>query len=129
MIATLAGSGEIVVRGRVRGSLRQECRRCLQPVVTEVNEELILVFASADEMGPLEDDGEMRILEEGATYVNLEEAIREEVVLSTDRFVVCDPECRGLCPHCGVDLNIASCDCTTHELDPRWDALRALKND
>lgn len=127
MVAIQAGSGEVVVRGRVHGPLRKQCRRCLKPVSAEVDEELTLVFASADELGPQEDDGEIRLLDSGATYVDLGEAIREEVVLSTDRFVVCDPDCQGLCPRCGADRNTDPCDCTFEEEDPRWDALRALK--
>jgi uncharacterized protein len=129
MVATLAGSGEVVVRGRVRGPLEQQCRRCLRAVPAEVDEDLVLVFASVEELGPSEDDGEIRVLPERATHVELGEAIREEVILAADRFVVCDPECRGLCPRCGADLNTDPCDCTFEEPDPRWDALRALNHD
>lgn len=128
-VATVAGSGEVVVRGRLEGRLLRECRRCLDPVRTPVDRELTLVWAPRDELEPREDDGETRPLELSATTVDLGGAIREELILGTGRFVVCDPECRGLCPRCGINLNVESCDCTLEEPDPRWDTLRALQND
>lgn len=128
--ASLAGSGEIVVRGRVRGRLRQECRRCLAEVTTAVDEELTLVFTPRDELaGSGEDDPELRVIEPSAAEIELGEAIREELILEIDPYVVCDTACKGLCPRCGVNLNEEECDCTLEEPDPRWDALRSLKED
>jgi len=45
--ATYAGTGEIVVRGTVKAALRQECRRCLEPVSSELDQEVTLVFATS----------------------------------------------------------------------------------
>ena len=129
MTATVAGSGEYVVRGSVRGTLRQECRRCLEPVRTEVDEEHTLVFSPRDALGSAEDDPGTRIIELDDDDIDLGHAVREELILGTDRFVVCDPECAGLCPVCGVNLNEEECDCTLEEPDPRWDVLRELKTD
>ena len=119
--ASVAGSGEVVVRARLEGELARECRRCLDPVKEVVDRDLTLVWAPRDELDPEADDGEIRPLELSA--------IREELILGTDRYVVCDPECRGLCPVCGTNQNVGECDCTLEEPDPRWDALRALKNE
>lgn len=129
LVASVAGSGEVVVRGRLDGTLSRECRRCLDPVEEEVARELTMVWAPTDELEPAGDDGETRPLELSATEIELGSAIREELILTTDRYVVCDPGCRGLCPRCGTNLNVDECDCTLEEPDPRWDALRALKND
>ncbi|HEX5134560.1 MAG TPA: YceD family protein, partial [Thermoanaerobaculia bacterium] len=38
-------------------------------------------------------------------------------------------ECRGLCPHCGSDLNVSECNCVSDSVDPRWRALRLLKKE
>jgi len=127
--ATVSGSGEIVVRGSIEGTLRQECRRCLEPVFPEVEDELTLVFSPRDEMGSTDEDPELRVIDPGAVAIALGEAIREELMLDVDRYVVCDPECEGLCPVCGIDRNEEECDCTLEEPDPRWDALRALKTE
>ena len=126
--ATFAGSGEVVVRGTVRAELQQECRRCLEPVRGDLDETLTLVFVPSDEPG-VEEDGDVRLFDGDGASLDLSDAVREEVALSIDLFVVCDPECKGLCPQCGTNLNQESCSCTVDEPDPRWDALRALKEE
>jgi uncharacterized protein len=123
--AQMVPSGEVVVRVRLHGVLAQECRRCLDPVEVEVEQELDLVFASGDESGDLEEEG-VRPLPAGSGDLDLGEPIREEVILTQSLFVVCGTDCKGLCPQCGVNLNEDRCQCSKEEADPRWDALRAL---
>lgn len=125
--ASVAGSGEVVVRCSLDGALSQECRRCLAPVESEIDREITLVYAPTDELD--EPDPEVRALDEAAEELDIGSAIREELILDLDRYVTCDPECLGLCPICGIDKNEESCDCTLEEPDPRWDALRALNTD
>ena len=124
-----AGSGEIVVRGEVQGVLQQECRRCLEPVRTELKRDLTLVYAPEDLLGEEAGEGEVRLIPHNASELNLGEAVREELILSVEPYVVCNPACRGLCPRCGVDLNQETCDCAREEPDPRWDVLRATKSE
>ena len=124
--ASYAGTGEVVVRGRVRGRLAQECRRCLRPVMEEFDDELTLVFVS-DASGEDTDEGDAFVFDPVRGSLDLGDAVREEVTLAMNPYVVCDPACRGLCPRCGANLNEGSCDCAEKEVDPRWEALRALK--
>lgn len=128
--ASEATSGEIVVRGTLRGTFAQECRRCLDPVVVPLDEEVTFVYTGAD--FPAEEggeDGDLRKVPEDALEVDLEEPIREEVILIAPEYLVCDPDCRGLCPRCGAELNKTTCECAVEEPDPRWDTLRALKKE
>ncbi|MGD8288980.1 MAG: DUF177 domain-containing protein [Gemmatimonadota bacterium] len=121
-----AGTGEIVGRGRVSGTLLGECRRCLKPVRTKLDEELTLVFVTGESEADSEDAGAFSY-DPGAGDLDLSEAVREEVLLAMNPYVVCDPECPGLCPKCGKNLKEGPCGCTEDESDPRWDALRELK--
>ena len=125
LTASLAGSGEIVVRGSLDGRLKQECRRCLEPVGSEVGHELTLVFVSADEKGAEDDDG-VHVYGQG-TEIDLSNSVREEVVFAVDPYVICKSDCEGLCPRCGVNRNKQTCNCTEDHTDPRWKALRVLK--
>jgi uncharacterized protein len=120
-------SGEVVVRGRVEGVLRGECRRCLEPVSTELDEELTLVFAPEENL--TDEDGEVRSISKTDRDLDLGRAIREELILAIDPFALCDPNCRGLCPRCGANLNVETCGCVVEDSDPRWDALRTLKDE
>jgi len=121
--ASLAGTGELVARGSVAGTLAQECRRCLEAVSTPFEGELTLVFVSeGSEVG---DSG--YAFDEGSSELDLSDAVREEVVLAVDPYVLCTPECKGLCPQCGTNRNVGTCDCSEDEMDPRWAVLRELK--
>jgi len=125
--ASFAGSGEVIVRGTVSGGLRQECRRCLLPVVGEFHDELTLVFVPPA-TGKGDGEGGAFVFEPKSGGLDLSDAVREEVMLALNPYVVCDPECLGLCPRCGANLNEAACECTEDDSDPRWQALRVLKD-
>jgi uncharacterized protein len=124
-----AGSGEVIVRGRVQGTRVDECRRCLDPVRTPVDLDLTLVFAPADELQQDVQDESVREIGLDTVDIDLAEAVREELILRTRRYSECRPDCKGLCPVCGANRNQTTCDCSLDEPDPRWDALRALKNE
>ncbi len=127
LTVTYTAVGQVLARGGVALSLRHRCRRCLAEVVQELAPELTLVWSPPDELEAEGAGPEFRRLDPGVDELDLADAIREEVILAAPRFVLCREECQGLCPRCGVDRNLESCDCSLDEPDPRWDALRALK--
>lgn len=116
---------DVVVRGEVRGEFSLACRRCLDPVVVGIDEDLALLFREGEQ----DEDGEVLALPETGTELDLTGPVREQVLLSVPRFAQCREECRGLCPHCGTNLNEAACECTVEETDERWAPLRRLKKD
>ena len=120
--ASLAGTGELVARGSVEGTLAQECRRCLEAVSTPFEGELTLVFVS--EESELGDSG--YAFDEGSSELDLSDAVREEVLLAVDPYVLCTPECKGLCPQCGTNLNLSKCGCERDFVDPRLAGLKSL---
>ena len=126
LTATWAGSGELVVRGGVVGTVSQDCRRCLDPVERQVEIDITLLFAPSDLL--VEDEGETYRLELGAREIDLGPYVRDEVVLAIPAFVECRADCRGWCAGCGENLNESECRCSPGGMDPRWDALRALEN-
>ena len=58
--------------------------------------------------------------------LDLEELARDDLKLELPTKVLCREDCKGLCPKCGKDLNLGSCDCKTKDIDPRWQALSDL---
>ena len=124
--ASHAGTGEVIVRGAVEGALAQVCKRCLEPVADSIEHDVTLVFVSSDAPGAEDDDGVYVFDPSGE--LDLSNALREEVMLAVNSYVVCDPDCQGLCPKCGVNRNSDSCACEEKETDPRWEALMALKD-
>jgi uncharacterized protein len=124
--AGYSGTGEVVVRGRVRAPLAQDCRRCLEPVSSDFVGDITLVFVAGEGDGDVGDEDTYGFGPDGE--LELSEAVREELILTVNPYAVCDPECKGLCGTCGANLNETSCDCSDEATDPRWDALRVLKD-
>lgn len=124
---TQSPTGQVLATGSVDATLVQECRRCLTPVERATHLDLALVWSPPDELSEDdEDDGEIRTLEAGAGDLDVGAAVREELLLAAPRYVVCKDTCKGICPHCGADLNEGACECGPEEPDPRWAALRSL---
>jgi len=108
----------IVVRGMVRAHWAAACSRCLAPVGGEIAvhvDELYEPHPLAGETYALEID-----------IIDLEPMIRDALLLEVPAKPLCRDDCAGLCPSCGIDRNVAGCECGTTELDPRWAALRSL---
>ncbi|MGZ7094338.1 MAG: YceD family protein, partial [Candidatus Angelobacter sp.] len=58
----------------------------------------------------------------------LEDVLREQVLLALPLKVTCRADCKGLCPHCGKNLNHEQCSCSTELEDPRWAALKDVRS-
>jgi uncharacterized protein len=127
LTARSVGDG-VLVRGTLRTTVRQACRRCLAPVEQEVDEHVDLLFtAHSDEDDGL--DGEVYFLPARGDDLDLTDAVREQVLLQAPQFTLCRDDCRGLCPTCGTDLNEGACECVPEAAPGPWDALKNVKFD
>jgi uncharacterized protein len=59
--------------------------------------------------------------------IDLDEIIREQIILSEPTKHLCQEACKGLCQKCGKDLNEGPCSCVEEPHNPRWDILKTLK--
>ena len=101
------------------------CARCLAPVTDEIELvfERTVVAEGAISEETLEDKfDEYAVLRGNA--LDVDEEIREELLLVLPMRVLCSPDCPGLCHKCGKPLKDGSCSCNTRETDPRWDKLK-----
>jgi uncharacterized protein len=114
-----AGAGRFYWHGRIDGSVALECRRCLQDTSADVHDEVHLIFAEAGDP----DDPDVYSIDPGARELDLRHAVREQWVLDAPNYALCRPDCKGLCPTCGADLNAGDCGCVP-VTQSRWDALR-----
>lgn len=128
--ATLKGE-EVRVRGGIAGTVEAACDRCLAPVPLPLDlsfEARFIPAASYEESQTVElqdEDLDFSVLTDD--FIDLDELVREQVLLALPIRLLCRDDCRGLCPTCGGDLNEKPCDCHEEARDPRWDALAALK--
>ena len=105
-----AGSGRFMWSGRIEGDARVECRRCLTDLEVPVAEDVHLLFAEEDDEEVADPD--VYLLDPRAGELDLRPAVREQWLLAVPRFSLCREECRGLCAHCGADLNSETCTCS-----------------
>jgi len=118
-----AGEGKYFWHARMEAVLRLECRRCLMPVDAPLAQDLRLLFVAEEDA--LDDDVGCYVIPSRVMELDLRDAVREELVLAMPHFVECSPECRGLCPECGANLNAGPCGCRPKR-DPQWEALGDL---
>ena len=111
----------ILVSGWVVGEASSQCARCLVEVGLDVELDVCELFL-APGGEPVDDAYEI-----DGTTIDLEPMLRDALTLSLPLNPLCRPDCKGLCPLCGSDLNRASCDCVVEEKDPRWSALDELR--
>jgi uncharacterized protein len=112
--------GGVAVTGRVSSVWEGECRRCMAPLDGELVAEVRELFRR----GGGEDDGTYPM---GEDYVNIREMVADALFVALPLLPLCRDDCRGICPRCGADLNVAACGCEEVHFDPRWSALEVLR--
>jgi uncharacterized protein len=123
--------GEVIVTGRLTAELSLQCSRCLRdfrrPLDIPVNVVYHPLEEIADERHALRDD-EMDMGFYRGEEIDLQELVREQVLLNMQMKPLCDENCKGICPNCGADLNAGTCRCEIQEIDPRLEVLKKLLN-
>lgn len=104
-----AGTGRYYFSGTFRGTAAGECRRCLTAVSYDVSGELQLLFADVDDENA--DEPDVYPIAELGTMLDLRPAVREQWLLDAAQLPLCRPDCKGLCPTCGAELNAGPCAC------------------
>jgi uncharacterized protein len=113
----------VYVSGTAVVPLAGECARCLDELADEVTVELGELFAYPDSVtDETTDEDELpRVVDE---QVDLEQTVRDAVVVDLPLAPLCADDCPGLCPDCGERRADLGPDHGHETLDPRWAALR-----
>ena len=104
-----------------------ECARCLEPISGDFAVQLERTVAAEGTLSEeqLEENVDEYAVIEGG-MLDLDETIREELLLSFPMRFVCSEDCPGLCPKCGKPRREGDCGCPTFEPDPRLAVLKQL---
>ncbi|MDE5831483.1 MAG: DUF177 domain-containing protein [Desulfovibrio sp.] len=114
-----------VVRGELTGAVVVPCNRCAEnaPVAFDSKfDEYEEIPASPKQR--LEDSH--IVFDHNAPMLNLDEVAWEQLMLAMPPNPLCRDDCKGLCPDCGSNLNIAACECSKDEGDPRMRIFREM---
>jgi len=93
-------SKDIIVAGKIAGEREVECARCLRRVTQPFSESFTETYSTKTEI------------------IDIMYVVRQTLALTEDIRFLCAPDCKGLCPHCGKDLNEGPCACKPENLSP-----------
>ncbi len=120
---------ELFFQGRISGSVIGHCARCLEEYPFDLGKDFFVVLVPKAEL-PMEAElsgEELDLSFYEGDQVDLSPLVREQIILALPTRPLCREDCKGLCAHCGADLNTQSCACPTGGGDPRLAVLRNLK--
>lgn len=117
-----AVSEGVLVTGSVSAPIEGECSRCLESFTDDLELEITELFAYPDSATEqtTEEDEIYRLVDD---MIDIEPVVTDAVGLELPLQPLCEPDCAGLCPECGVRMAIAGPDHTHEILDPRWAGL------
>ena len=118
--------------GKLATQVELRCARCLEPVTRDLVSSFDLLYRPLGvDAGPHErsvGDADLEIGYYEGDGLELEDVLKEQVLLAVPIKAVCREDCRGLCPHCGSNLNAESCNCVQDAPDVRWSALKEIRD-
>jgi uncharacterized protein len=126
-------SHEVRLRGHITARAEVDCDRCLKSVAVPVETDFDVTYVPEEdyresEAAELQEEDLSLSVFDGET-IDVDELVREQLLLALPTRALCTEECKGLCPVCGANRNSDACDCETKEVDPRWAGLKAMMND
>lgn len=123
---------DIRLKGKLDTTVEAACARCLDPVVHKVDRSFDLLYRPIGiDSGHAElsvTDAEAEIGYYTGEGLLLEDTLREQVLLALPLKSICREDCKGLCPLCGKNLNETQCSCVDEVEDPRWSALKEIRD-
>jgi uncharacterized protein len=152
VIGTVRRDGiAVILEARVSSVIEAMCGRCLEPFAMPVYADVRTRFvppadfarvtaetaardgglknadAEADDAEAAQDEDVVGLAEYHDDQIDLKEVVREQLYLALPMKPLCQEDCKGLCPVCGVNRNRETCTCQQEWVDPRMAALKQWK--
>ena len=109
-------------KAKVTGKMTVHCARCNQPLEVPVKFKIAEILAREDGTASHDED----IVLVSGTEIDISDIVLNNFLTNVSGKYLCKEDCKGLCPHCGADLNEGDCGCQKEEIDPRWAALAEI---
>ncbi|MEK7791122.1 MAG: DUF177 domain-containing protein [Deltaproteobacteria bacterium] len=118
----------IFMEGHLKTTFVLTCSRCTNDMDYPVDEFFKPMFIRGREPRDLQ----ISDLSSDATYfqsdeLDMSEILHEQIVLAAPYQPVCSLQCKGICPQCGQDLNVGSCQCKKEETQSHFLKLKTLR--
>ncbi|MGO9481200.1 MAG: YceD family protein [Candidatus Kryptoniota bacterium] len=114
---------QLFLTGHVKTSGKFVCDRCLAEFEKDVSVDYRMTYVQdQDDAGEVDED-EITVIHRSTNEIDIDEEIRESILVSVPLKLLCKEDCAGLCASCGKNLNDGTCACNYNEADPRWEIL------
>lgn len=114
----LTNTGEgILAAGTVRGCATTQCDRCLGPARLDISAEVSCYYLREEPEDEADDEQDFGLIDQVNGRIDLTDAVLAAVYGDMPFVVLCDEDCKGLCPSCGQNLNEGECSCGERVLD------------
>jgi uncharacterized protein len=124
---------EIRIAGELTTTVELACSRCLEPARYEIKKPFDLFFRQREEY-MFDEDDEIELTEKdtrtaffSGTQLAIGDILHEQVLLALPMKALCTVDCKGLCPSCGTNLNLKTCNCPKEHFNPNMAALLEMK--
>ena len=111
--------------------MEAECDRCLARAQFPLDTAFDLFYRPSEALAAVEevaiDEGEAEMGFYVGLGMELEDVLREQILLSLPMQRVCSENCKGICPECGQNRNQIECHCQADAVDDRWAALKQIE--
>lgn len=120
----------LYLEGSLRTEVEMACSRCLEVTRLPISAPFKYILTPAQTEHPEEQElnaEDMDFVSYSDNLIDLDPLITEQILLQIPMKVLCREDCKGLCPHCGINLNTDRCQCHTERIDHRLAVLKKLK--
>lgn len=120
----------VLIKGTAEMPYLFACSRCLKEFHLPLRADFEEEYLPVTEVSGAEDESAAKELEPGfyrGDEININELVREQMLLAVPMKPLCKPDCLGICPRCGRDLNDGICGCKEEDIDSRLIPLKKIK--
>jgi uncharacterized protein len=122
-------SRQILLQADISAEGAFVCDRCLDDFVWQIDRKYSMVYIQGDRSTlDLKKEEEIQALSADTNYIDLDDDVRQYILLAIPQKLLCKEDCEGICPTCGVNRNSEECTCNVQVPDSRWDTLKKLSH-
>lgn len=104
----------------INTELTLQCSRCTEKFSYQLKFEINEKFSN----DPGDEDENIIFID--SDNLDITEVIENNIIIALPIKKLCNEDCKGLCQHCGINLNESTCDCDNKDFDPRLAKLKDL---
>ncbi len=125
---TIADTGTAYVAyGKANAVVHAQCARCLRDFDLPVEGDVDIYFVVPAHAGEVPEEQDFALVD--SDQVDLGPAIETALSIALPLAPLHDPDCKGICPECGTDLNEEECDCSVADTSRPFASLGSLLED